>query len=201
MWPKPSLTAVCLGKEMIKFNDIVAASHFFVSRYLQAGDVAIDATAGNGRCTAFLARSVGPEGWVHAFDIQEKALSNTHLHLLKEGLATRVSLHLNSHRRMQQHVSRPVKAIMFNLGYLPGGNKEIVTTPEETIAGLAVSLQLLVCGGIISIATYPGHPGGMDEERAVAAWCNRLCPHRYQVLCLNALNRKKAPPSLWIVKG
>ena len=48
-----------------------------VSHYVAEGDTVVDGTMGNGHDTAALARLVGPEGRVLAFDVQEQALRNT----------------------------------------------------------------------------------------------------------------------------
>ncbi|HBS92399.1 MAG TPA: hypothetical protein DG577_07380 [Firmicutes bacterium] len=186
---------------MIAINDIVAASHFFVARHVRPGDTVVDATAGNGHDTLFLAKLTGPGGRVHAFDIQKKALANTRALLEKNGLEQRVSLHLDSHKNMPVHVSGPVRAIMFNLGYLPGGDQELVTVPDDTVAALSGSLGVLAKGGIISVATYSGHQGGSQEEEAVAAWCNGLSPREYTVMKLRVLNKENNPPMLWLIKG
>lgn len=182
-------------------NDIVAASHFFVARHAGPGDTVVDATAGKGGDTLFLARLVGPGGRVHAFDIQEKALSHCRAALEEAGLTERVTLHLASHTGMLAHIDQPLKAVMFNLGYLPGGDKEIVTTARDTQEALAASLSLLAKGGIITLVTYPGHPGGREEEEAVAAWGRGLDLRRYSLMRLQVLQRLNPPPGLWLVKG
>lgn len=182
-------------------NDIVATSHFFVSRYIKPGAVVVDATAGNGYDTLFLARLLGEEGQVHAFDIQKQALDNTRALLAKNGLEQRVSLYLDSHSNIPLRVAAPVQVVMFNLGYLPGGDKDVATCPQDTLAALEGSRQVLAKGGIISVATYSGHPGGKSEEDAVAAWCSKLNPCQYTVMCLRVLNKENTPPQLWLIKG
>ncbi len=186
---------------MIAINEIVAASHFFIARSVRPGDTVVDATAGNGGDTVFLAGLVGPAGRVHAFDIQKTALDRAGKRLKEEGLEERVRLHLASHARMAEYIDRPVQGIMFNLGYLPGGDKEVITRPRETLGALASGLSLLGPGGLISITTYPGHPGGEEEEQGVAGWCAGLEPRRYTVFHLQVLNRLKPPPGLWLIRG
>lgn len=186
---------------MIPINDIVAASHFFVRRRIGAGDTVVDATAGNGNDTLFLAQAVGPGGRVHAFDIQSPALARTHARLAEHGLEQQVILHQDSHKNMAEYMTGPVQAVMFNLGYLPGGDKRIITSAAGTGAALAAALALLAPRGLISIVTYSGHGGGADEQQAVAAWCAGLCPDRYNILCLKAVNQKRSAPELWLVQG
>lgn len=103
----------------------MTCAHDWISRVVSPGDAVVDATAGNGHDTVFLARLVGPSGQVHAFDVQEEAIRATRERLEKEGLLTpSVRLHLASHDRLAELVGGPVKAIVFNLGYLPGGDKK-----------------------------------------------------------------------------
>lgn len=112
-------------------NDIVAASHFFVSRHVKAGATVVDATAGNGYDTLFLARLIGEEGRVHAFDVQQKALDNTRALLAKNSLEHRVSLYLESHSNIPLRVSTPVQAVMFNLGTCPEGREKLPPAPRR----------------------------------------------------------------------
>lgn len=184
---------------MNDINDIIAIGQFLIARYTVQGDTVVDATAGNGWDTLFLAKLVGPQGCVHAFDIQEVALKNTRTLLQKEGLWQRVSLHLVSHRDMGEIVSGTVKAIMFNLGYLPGSNKEITTTPEDTLAALRCGSHILAPGGIITVITYPGHYGGKEEATAVANWCRRLSGE-YTVMSMDLKTKNNCPPGLWVIK-
>ena len=108
---------------------LVQRAHQFLGQALSDGDLAIDATAGNGGDTAFLASRIGSMGKVFAFDVQQEAIESTRSRLEQDGLLARVSLHLCSHDRMKEKLSLQslgkVSAIAFNLGYLPGGNKEI----------------------------------------------------------------------------
>ena len=98
----------------------MTCAHDWISRVVFPGDAVVDATAGNGHDTVFLARLAGPSGQVHAFDVQEEAIRATRERLEKEGLLTpSVRLHLASHDRLAELVRSPVKAIVFNLGYLP----------------------------------------------------------------------------------
>jgi hypothetical protein len=90
---------------------------------------------------------------------------------------------------------------MFNLGYLPGGEREVTTCPTETLAALQASLEVLARGGIISVVTYSGHLGGMEEEKAVAEWCTGLSSGKCTVLRLQVLNKESCPPQLWLIKG
>ena len=49
----------------------------YMEDILREGDVAVDATMGNGGDTAFLCKLVGETGHVYAFDVQQEALDRT----------------------------------------------------------------------------------------------------------------------------
>lgn len=145
-------------------------AHQICRQTLQPGDVAIDATAGNGHDTLFLAETVGPAGRVFAFDIQPEALEQTRQQL--ETLNDeRVTLIAGSHADMGNLIPAGhhgnVKAIVFNLGYLPGGNKQITTQTGTTLRALEAACRLVADSGLISIVAYPGHVAGSAETKAV----------------------------------
>ncbi|MGZ4106447.1 MAG: class I SAM-dependent methyltransferase, partial [Tumebacillaceae bacterium] len=98
-----------------------------LSGVLQPGDVAIDGTVGKGQDTLFLAMCVGEDGHVLGCDIQEQALERTRKRVEEAGLLERVTFVQGSHAHLQEMVSPDwmgrVKAVMFNLGYLPGGDE------------------------------------------------------------------------------
>ncbi|MGG1878214.1 class I SAM-dependent methyltransferase [Paenibacillus cisolokensis] len=183
------------------FLSVLSFAHKLVSERLQPGDIAVDATAGTGADTLFLARCTGAKGSVFAFDIQEEALQLTRQRLDKASsfdLAS-VSLHLQSHEDMRGCIPAPyvgkVGAIMFNLGYLPAdeADKTVITQPETTIAALNDSLELLRPGGIVTIVLYPGHPGGETEARTVEHWAAAIPQHRAQSILYRNLQRSAAP--------
>ena len=143
----------------------MTCAHDWISRVVFPGDAVVDATAGNGHDTVFLARLAGPSGQVHAFDVQEEAIRATRERLEKEGLLTpSVRLHLASHDRLAELVRSPVKAIVFNLGYLPGGDKKTVTRTECTLAALEQAAALIAPNGLLSVMCYPGHEGGKGRS-------------------------------------
>ncbi len=148
-------------------------AHAAVREVLRPGETAVDATAGNGHDTRFLSGIVGPAGHVFAFDIQPEAIART----AAWGLAN-VTLSQRSHAELasaipMEHHGR-IGAVMFNLGYLPGGDKSVRTVAESTEAALRAGLALLRPGGILSAMAYTGHPGGLDEvaviERVLAGY-------------------------------
>jgi len=151
-----------------------AVVHAALSQWLHEGAWAVDATVGNGYDTCFLARSVGVTGHVWGFDIQKEALERATKRLQEDNLADRVTLLHAGHEHMEallpEEVVGHVAVVMFNLGYLPGGDKRIITRPETTRMALEQAFTILQPGGVISVVLYPGHAGGEEEAEAVRAF-------------------------------
>ena len=186
---------------MVKdFRQAVAYSHYIFERHLNPGVRVVDATTGNGYDTEFLARLVGEKGFVYGFDIQKKALENTEQRLCEAGLKSRVKLIHDGHENLAVHIKEPVAGILFNLGYLPGGNKEIITTPSKTLAALKAGLQLLTENGLIIMVVYSGHSGGKQERKSLLHFCQQLSEQKYNVLSYHFLNQKNEPPCLVGIK-
>lgn len=157
---------------------LTAIAHTAVAGVLGAGDLAIDATVGNGHDTLFLAGQVHPGGRVAGFDIQADALQAARTRLRDAGLEEGVTLYARGHERLVDSVPADwrerVGAVMFNLGYLPGGDKRRVTRAATTLAAFDQACSLLRRGGLVTLLVYRGHAGGSDEAAAVAARLDRL---------------------------
>lgn len=153
---------------------LVQQAHQLITDLLGPGDIAIDATVGNGHDTLFLASCVGASGKVYGFDIQQQALDSAYHRLEQAGQSAQVSLYHAGHETMgfmvPEMVQGKVKAVMFNLGYLPGGDKRRTTAASTTLAALQAALSLLAPGGVISLLAYTGHPGGREEAELVKGW-------------------------------
>ncbi|WP_347985754.1 class I SAM-dependent methyltransferase [Methylomonas sp. AM2-LC] len=155
---------------------LLEIAHQRVSQILVAGHEVIDATLGNGYDTQRLAVAVGDGGRVYGFDIQQQAIENTRNRLIEQGLQQRVELYHCSHDemllRLPQRLQGRIQAIMFNLGYLPGGDKSLVTKSDSTLTALTAALQMLAKTGVITVLVYPGHAGGELEAQAVHDFCH-----------------------------
>jgi len=135
--------------------------------WLKPSDIVIDATCGNGKDTLKLA-SLVPEGKVFALDIQETALNNAK----KIASLDNVSFHLHSH--VSFPFPGPIKLIVYNLGYLPTGDKSITTLAETTLQSLHAALKCIFWGGALSLTCYPGHPQGLIEKEAILTFIQTL---------------------------
>lgn len=174
----------------------VILAQLLVSQILREGDVAVDATAGSGNDTCFLAERVGASGKVYAIDIQKEALEKTRERLCAEGLLQRAELILAGHEMLDKFVPQGIKAAMFNLGYLPGGDHAIVTRPSTTIEALKRTQSLLVSGGIITVVAYQGHVGGREEGEAVLNFAKQLNFKQWNIVWAQYPNRSMRAPFL-----
>lgn len=178
----------------------VPLSHHFLATKLLPGDRAVDATCGAGNDTLLMARLVGAEGRVWGFDLQTGALELTRGLLEREGVADWVTLVAAGHERMGEFVEGPVKAVVFNLGYLPGGERGITTRSETTVPALEQTRSLLEPGGVVLICLYTGHPGGREEGDDVEAWAAALDPQSWNVWQSRQLNRSSLAPYVVLVE-
>ena len=164
---------------------VTEIAHRLVAAKLKPGEVAIDATAGNGHDTLLLAGIVGMDGAVFAFDVEAGALVATGKRLMEHGLDQVVSLCRRGHENLAEvvpgcHHGR-VSTVMFNLGYLPGGDKSRITQEATTLSAVGQALAMLKAGGLCTVACYPGHPGGGQEAEAVSHFVENLDPDGYRV--------------------
>ena len=164
---------------------------------IREGDTVIDATAGNGHDTVFLAECVGQAGKVLAFDVQEQAIENTRQYVATAGFASRVEFHQISHAQMAEYAGmESISAVMFNLGYLPGENHEFTTHTTETLTALAAATELLKPGGVLSVVCYPGHPAGATEAKQVEEWMNAQTSKGWKAAKYAMLGTLKPAPFL-----
>jgi len=183
-------------------KDPLRFSHTLLKNSIVPGDHVIDATVGNGNDTVLLAQLVGQTGKVFGFDIQKDAIEATKEKLLLTGQLPQTELILDGHENMTEHLPKQEKisAVTFNLGYLPNGDKSIITIPDTTIPAIEQSLTLLRKGGLISLMVYYGHEGGKEEKEQVARFVNELPQKEYHVLQYKFVNQKNNPPYLYVIE-
>lgn len=164
--------------------------------YITENSVAVDATCGRGNDTLWLAKRCRK---VYAFDIQQEAVESTNSLLEAAGETGEVIC--DSHNHIDCYVKEAPDVIVFNLGYLPGGDKNVTTKAEETLLALGKSLELLAVDGILSVTMYPGHPQGACEQELILAWAKELDKSKFHCVFANMLNQPDgAPQILWITK-
>ena len=170
----------------------------FISQYLRPGDVAVDATCGNGHDTAALAEMGA--GKIYAFDVQETAINNTKELLSQKNIPEKmVHLILDNHANMCKYVKEKVQVIVFNLGYLPTADKSVTTGSSSTLQAVKEAMKLLNKDGLICITMYSGHPGGQEEKDALLDFAEKLDSRTWHTAYINLKNQRKNPPEILLI--
>ena len=174
--------------------DLTGLHKHFILEHLGEGDVAVDFTMGNGGDTLFLSKTVGETGKVYAFDIQEEALTSTRAYLEENNAPENYELICASHHRVKEFVEGPIKAGMFNLGYLPRSGKKYVTTMRETtMPAVEAAIDLLAPDGALIVAIYPGHEEGALEGDMLREYFKTLSKYRICASEFHILNSPTSP--------
>ncbi len=169
-------------------------SHKFMFEHVKEGSFCIDATAGRGRDTLFLARLVGTSGHVLAFDIQKEAVKSTE-ELLVQHQIENVKVICDCHSNMDEYAQpESVDAIMFNFGWLPGGNHNIFSEKDTSCKAVEKGLSLLKKGGVMSLCIYCGKENGYEEKQTLLDFVSALDQKTYSVLLADYINRAGDPP-------
>ncbi|KAL5746602.1 hypothetical protein ACOSP7_027748 [Xanthoceras sorbifolium] len=183
-------------------------AHLVWKHVVRKGDIVVDATCGNGYDTLAMLKLVADEsgtGRVYGLDVQGEALDNTSS-LLDETVNRAekqlVKLFNICHSKIEELVPKDtsVRLVAFNLGYLPGGDKTVITKSETTLMALEAAERILIQGGLISMVVYVGHPGGREELETVEAFASRLSVDNWICCKFQMLNRPLAPVLVFLFK-
>ncbi|WP_017472312.1 class I SAM-dependent methyltransferase [Amphibacillus jilinensis] len=176
---------------------VIPYAHELIQQVIQPGEIVIDATCGNGHDTVMLSQATGPNGVVYAFDIQAEAITNTK-RLLEENQLNNVELIHDSHQYVDHYLDdradQQLAGAIFNLGYLPGSDKTIITKPTSTISAIDKIACRLKVGGIIVCVVYYGHSGGQSEKEALLDHLKHYDQKQFNVLQYGFINQKNHPP-------
>ncbi|KUP06331.1 rRNA methyltransferase [Bacillus coahuilensis m2-6] len=182
----------------MKLKRILPFARDLLQSAVDKGDIVIDATMGNGHDTLYLAQLVGEEGHVFAFDIQNEAIDSTRMQLKKSGITEGVTLIHRGHEHVKDAVPADVhgnvKGAIFNLGYLPGGDKRIVTTANTTIQAIESLLSIMSPEGVIVLVIYHGHDEGKEERDKLLTYVENLDQKMAHVLRYQFINQQNHPP-------
>lgn len=174
-------------------------------QYVNEGDFVIDATCGNGNDTLVLAKAVGETGKVLAIDIQEMAINNTEQLLASNNVFVTKCVQ-DSFENLEQiagvhFAGEEASAVVFNLGYLPGGDKSLTTVMDASLNAIKQALDVIKVGGIVTVVLYCGHEAGKKEKQTVLDFAQELSSKDYHVVYTKMLNQRKDPPEvLWITR-
>lgn len=191
---------------MNSINPLGAIGHvqtyqkLLLSHSLTAGDRVVDATLGNGNDALMLLKLIGSKGFLYGFDIQETAIENSRNLLSHHGFD---NCHLiqDSHSNLAEYVLEPIKGCLFNLGYLPKGDKQVTTLWQSTEKALLQTMKLLLPGGFIGVTAYPGHDSGREEDLAIQRFFENINQKEYQIAQTQFINQENHPPKLyWLTR-
>ncbi|WP_035290351.1 class I SAM-dependent methyltransferase [Clostridium sp. KNHs214] len=178
---------------MFKYgNNISQLAQDIIKNYCSNFNVAVDATLGNGHDTDFLSSIFHK---VYSFDIQDCVVEN----YKNRGLNNVMTIK-SSHEYIHKYVKENVDCVMYNLGYLPGGDKSITTKASSTLDSIISSLKLLNCGGIITLCIYWGHQEGKEEKESILNFVEKLSKKEFSVIMHSYLNRSNDPPILLVIE-
>lgn len=173
----------------------------YLELFIKPNSIVIDATLGNGNDSYKIAQKMDHNGKLYGFDIQESAINNSRvlLNTLPENSAQICLIH-DSHANFKTYIHEPVDFIIYNLGYLPKGDKEITTLAESTLKSVQEGLDLLVDNGKMLIAVYHGHDAGKAEKETLETYLKTLDQKYFHVFKQQFINQQNSPPFIYLIE-
>lgn len=163
----------------------------YMNDWLKKEMIAVDMTVGNGYDSEFLLHHNIQK--LYGFDIQKEAVENTKRRLREAGFSN-FELFLSNHKDIDGFIQEKADLFVYNLGYLPKGDKSISTNGEDVIESLKKALKLLKINGMIWITFYPGHEEGKKEAEQIMNFLTELEQKEYHVLKMDYINQINNPP-------
>lgn len=175
-------------------DSVIEFSHRLLRENITDQDITIDMTLGNGYDALELVKI---SKFVYCFDIQMEACRRAEELMESYNNYTIIN---DSHIEFDKYVFEEFAGVIFNLGYLPRGNKLIHTEAIVVLETLKKVLIKIKKDGIIVIVFYPGHPSGLQEVEVVGQYLQGLNQKIYDVLKYEYINQENNPPFLIAVK-
>lgn len=172
--------------------DFSALTHYIIKIFIKDKNIAIDCTLGNGFDTDFLAENFKS---IFAFDIQKTACDK-----YIEKQIVNVEIINDSHDKLNSYIDTKVNCIVYNLGFLPGGDKSITTNYNSSLSSIKMGLELLESEGFMFIASYRGHSEGLNEFIFIKEYLNTLPKNKYAVMRHEVINRSNTSPVLFVIE-
>lgn len=185
---------------MEKFNNVNSIFRMIAAEKLSPGDVAVDATLGNGNDIEYILKMIGNDGFVYGFDIQEVAIKNTEKKLLNAERIKNFKLICDGHENVDLYIEENVDFVVFNLGYLPKADHSLITKAKTTIEAIEKLKNKLNPSGIIIISAYLGHEGGMDEYLQLLKYVKTIDQTEFNVAKLEFVNQINTPPQMILIE-
>lgn len=183
---------------MQTISNVIELMKLALSNVLPAAKVIIDATAGNGFDTLFLAEHSGETAKLFAFDIQAAAIAATKAKT--KAYEAKITYLNCSHEKIGSIITEPIDVAVFNLGYLPGAKHTITTQHESTLKAITTVIAQLSLNGICAVMVYPGHAEGAIEAQYIKEYVQKLSASKYTIGCYRLINHKKTAPYLYLIE-
>ncbi|MBB6445774.1 tRNA (mnm(5)s(2)U34)-methyltransferase [Bacillus benzoevorans] len=188
----------------MKLERILPFAKTLLAKAIKPGDAVVDGTLGNGHDAELLCELVGDSGQVFGFDIQETALRNSLKRIEKRDFTDRVTFYQRGHEHIKESIPPQyhgkITAAIFNLGYLPGGDKTLVTQPETTISAIEQLLSIMAPEGMIVLVIYHGHPEGAVERDILLQYAGSIDQKKAHVLQYRFINQINNPPFIMAIE-
>lgn len=185
---------------MFEMNNVLQIMAPLLAKIITPGITVVDCTAGNGYDTLKLSQLSGETGKVYSFDIQKVAIEKTRRLLLENTAFDNVVLINDSHINIDLYVTEKPGFVIFNLGFLPAGDKTITTTIEDTKIAVKKSLDLLAPGGCLFATSYHGHENGKLEKIWLDKYITSLDQKIFNAGKIELMNQKNNPPILYFIQ-
>ncbi|MGM0379768.1 MAG: tRNA (mnm(5)s(2)U34)-methyltransferase [Bacillota bacterium] len=173
--------------------------HSLIKEKVKSNFLCIDATLGNGYDTLFLLENLKKDGFVFGFDIQKDAIKNTEKLLNTKGKSN-YKLIKDSHENFKDYIEKKVDLVVYNLGYLPGGDKSITTKSKSTLKSIKVAMDILKRAGKIFITAYPGHSEGKNELDLIKDFFKTVDQRDFNIAKIDFYNQVNKPPVIFIIE-
>lgn len=185
---------------MLEINNAHDLVDIYIEKYIKEDSICVDGTLGNGYDSLKLLQRINT-GFLYAFDIQDIAINNSKALFKKYKInENNYEIIQDSHENIDKYIKSYLDFAILNLGYLPGGNKDIVTKSSSTLEFIYYVLDNLVHGGVLVIVLYPGFEAGRIEKEEIIEQLKTLNQQKYNVLYSTFINQKKNPPEVLFIE-
>ena len=99
-----------------------------------------------------------------------------------------------------KYIKENIDFAIYNLGYLPKGDKYITTNAKDVEESLKKLLEKLNSKGAIFITFYIGHSAGQIESLEISKFLQNLNQKEYTILKCTFENQKNNPPYVVMIQ-
>lgn len=185
----------------MKYKFLDNTNHFIdyiLKTFLKDKKILVDMTCGNGHDSLRVLQNAPNYKKLYLYDVQIKAIENTKS--LLDSYAYKNCIYLNKSHDDLSDIHEDIDFAIYNLGYLPGADKKLVTNSKSTIKSIELLLEKLSFGAIVVITTYPGHEEGNVEDIKIYDYLNSLDQKIFNVIKLEFINQKNKPCKTYILE-